>query len=189
MIKAMISSVSSAMEVLTLFVIPIGGGIPAGVLLAKARGFDWRVMLLLYLVSDVILACLFEPLIHLLTYAGRRMPRFGRFLQAFKASMTKTIAKYGIRPGPFTLVMVSFGVDPMTGRTAAKAAGHGFISGWSLAICGDMIFFSVIMISTLCLNNLLGDGTWTAIIIMVAMMIVPNLIQRLRACWRKPTNV
>jgi hypothetical protein len=144
-------------------------------------------MVMLYLVSDIILACLFEPIIHLLGYAGRRMPRFGRFLQAFKESMNKTIAKYGIRPGPFTLVMVSFGVDPMTGRTAAKAAGHGFVSGWSLAICGDLIFFSVIMISTLCLNNLLGDGTWTAVIIMVAMMIVPNLSQRLRARWRKRT--
>ena len=38
---------SSAGEVLTLFLIPIGGGIPAGVILAKSRGIEWPVTTLL----------------------------------------------------------------------------------------------------------------------------------------------
>jgi hypothetical protein len=136
--------------------------------------------LTLYFISDVILACLFEPFVLVMILAGKRYPLVARFNEAIKKSTANTISKYSIKPGLFSLVMISFGIDPMTGRTAALAAGHGFISGWVLAILGDMIFFSLIMISTLWLNNVLGDGTWTALIIMVAMIVVPYLIRRLR---------
>lgn len=175
--------ISNAWEVFVLFSIPIGGGIPAGVVLAKARGIEWPVMLVLYFISDIALACVFEPLVLLITYAGKHYPAVARFNEAVKKSTHKTISKYGIKPGPITLVTIAFGVDPMTGRTAALTAGHGFISGWALAILGDMLFFTLLMGSTLWLNNILGDGTWTAIIIMVAMMVVPSLIRRFRT-WR-----
>jgi hypothetical protein len=79
--------------------------------------------------------------------------------------------------------MIAFGVDPITGRAATVAAGHGFLSGWTLAIIGDMFFFLVLMSSTLWLNNILGDGTWTAIIVMVGMMVLPGLIRRVRDRW------
>ena len=179
------TSFTSYTEVLTLFIIPIGGGIPAGVLLARARGIEWPMMLLLYFVSDVILACVFEPVMWLILRAGRNSPFFIRFRDSMKKSMGRTIAKTGVKPGPFALIMLSFGVDPMTGRSAAFAAGHRFISGWTLAILGDMLFFAVLMVSTLCLNNLLGDGTWTAVIITVAMIGVPVVVRRLRE-WRRP---
>jgi hypothetical protein len=169
-------------EVFVLFSIPIGGGIPAGVVLAKSRGIDWTVMLVLYFISDVLLACLFEPFVLFMGFLGRRYRYVARFNEALKNYTNKTISKYGI--GAFSLVMVSFGVDPMTGRTAALAAGHGFISGWALAILGDMLFFALLMGSTLWLNNILGDGTWTAIIIMVAMLVVPALIRRFRGLYR-----
>lgn len=77
--------------------------------------------------------------------------------------------------------MIAFGVDPMTGRSVARAAGHGFIMGWMFAIAGDMLYFGVLMVSTLWLNGILGDGTWTTIIILAAMMIVPWLIKKIRA--------
>jgi len=78
------------------------------------------------------------------------------------------------------LVLIAFGVDPMTGRAAAMAQGHHFVSGWAVAIAGDMIFFGVVMVSTIWLNNILGDGTWTAIIIMVLMLGLPPLIRRVK---------
>jgi hypothetical protein len=82
--------------------------------------------------------------------------------------------------GFFALIMVSFGVDPMTGRAAAVAAGHGFVTGWTLAIIGDMIYFTLMMASILYLNNLLGDGTWATVIILVVTTAVPFLIRRIR---------
>jgi hypothetical protein len=153
-----ISSISSAWEVFMLFSIPIGGGIPAGVVLAKSRGLHWPVMTVLYFISDVALACVFEPFMMLVRLSGKRYPLMARFIEAFKKSTDKTIARYGIKPGPVTLIVIAFGTDPMTGRTAALAAGHGFFSGWTLAIMGDMVFFAVLMASTLWLNNILGDG-------------------------------
>ncbi|MGZ6480573.1 MAG: hypothetical protein ACXWQE_14780 [Bdellovibrionales bacterium] len=168
------------LEVLTLFLIPIGGGIPAGVLLARSRGIDWPMVSALYLISDVILACVFEPLILLFLRQAKRSPKMSRFAEAMKKSTSQTVMRFGVNPGPFTLILFSFGIDPMSGRIAAHAAGHKFISGWALAICGDMIFFAVIMVSTLWLNSILGDGTWTAIIIMAAMFIVPALFRKIR---------
>ena len=174
------SFLTSAWEVFLLFAIPIGGGIPAGVLLAKSRGIAWPVMTVLYFLSDVALACVFEPIMKLMIMAGTKSKALSHINAAFRKSTQMTIAKYGVSPRPFTLVMIAFGVDPMTGRAATKAAGHGFVSGWALAIAGDMMFYTVIMVSTLWLNNLLGDGTSTALIIMLLMIVVPELLKRLK---------
>lgn len=171
---------SNAWEVLVLFLIPIGGGIPAGVVLAHQKGFVWPVMAVLYFISDVILALVFEPLMIHFLKASRRSPALARVREALVQSTSKSVGRMGISPGPFTLIMITFGTDPMTGRSVAKAAGHGFLTGWTLTIIGDMLFFFVLMASTLWLNNVLGDGTWTAILITVAMLAIPALVRKIR---------
>jgi hypothetical protein len=133
-------------------------------------------MLVLYFISDVILAIIFEPLMLLFLRHSAKSPKFARVRMA----MAKSVERYGINPGPFSLVMITFGTDPMTGRSVAKAAGHGFFSGWAISILGDMLFFTLLMASTLWLNNIIGDGTVTAVIIMVAMMLLPPLARKLR---------
>ena len=170
---------AGAWGVLMLFCIPIGGGIPAGVLLARERAIAWPAMMALYFVSDVILACVFEPVLRLMIAAGRRFESLGRITAVLKQAVRRTTAPYGSALGPLALVMIAFGVDPMTGRAAA--AGHGFVSGWAIAIAGDMIYFALIMVSTLWLNSILGDGTWTTVIILAAMFFLPGLIKRWRA--------
>lgn len=177
---ASIDTLSNLRDVFLLFAIPVGGGIPAGVLLAKSRNVDWLTMTALYFVSDVLLAILFEPVMMAFVWIARHIKFLARLQEALKQSTHRTIAGYGASPGPFMLVMIAFGVDPMTGRAAAMAAGHGFLAGWAIAILGDMFFFGIIAISTLCLDNILGDGTWTAIIIMVAMLAVPALVKRFK---------
>lgn len=172
---------TSAKEVFMLFLIPIGGGIPAGVVLANARGIEWPVMLILYFFSDLVLACVFEPLMYIFIRLARHSTKLNQFASAYKESLRRSGFKYGLTSGPFALIVISLGVDPMTGRVAAKTAGHGFLSGWAIAITGDMVFFSLIMASTLWLNNILGDGTMTAVIIMIAMISLPMLIDR----WRR----
>ena len=165
-------------EALSLFVIPVGGGIPAGVLIGRSHGLSWLRLEILYFISDVLLACVFEPVMHLVIKAGRRIPRLARATEAMRQAMKKTSDLYGTTGGPFTLIMIAFGVDPMTGRAAAAAAGHGFIAGWTFAIAGDMLYFTVIMASTLWLNSYLGDGRVTTIVILVLMFVVPVLIKR-----------
>ncbi len=174
-----------AWQVLLLFVVPIGGGIPAGVVLAQRQGLAWPITTGIYFISDLILACSFEPLMLLFIHKSKSVPWLARVRQVLAESTSRTVGHMGFSPGPFSLIMITFGTDPMTGRSVARAAGHGFITGWTLTIMGDMIFFFVIMASTLWLNSILGDGTWTAIIITVAIIGVPTLIRRLR---RPPKN-
>ena len=175
-----LGSLPQLWDVFLLFAIPIGGGIPAGVILAQKQGVGWLSMCIIYFCSDVLLALVFEPVMRGIAWASRYIEFLDRVRSTLKKSTERTIAAYGAKPGPILLIGIAFGVDPMTGRAAALARGHGFLSGWTIAIAGDMIFFFLIMTSTLWLNNLLGDGTWTAVIIMGLMMIIPPLILRLR---------
>jgi hypothetical protein len=120
-------------SVLMLFFIPVGGGIPAGVLLAQTKGLAWPVTAGLYLVSDVLLALAFEPVLRLLAWLAGKVPFLARFSARMKTALDRSTAHFtGTGAGPITLIMFSFGADPMTGRTAAMAAGHGFLMGLGL---------------------------------------------------------
>lgn len=175
------NSVKNSWDVFMLFTIPIGGGIPAGVVLAQSRGIGWLAMMVLYLVSDIVLAFVFEPMMMVFLKIAEHVPFLQRVRENSQEFTRKTIARYGHKPGPLLLILIAFGVDPMTGRAAALSQGHGFIAGWAIAIAGDMMFFTVIMVSTIWLNNILGDGTWTAVIIMILMFAIPPLLRRLRS--------
>jgi hypothetical protein len=174
-------------DVFLLFLIPVGGGIPAGVILAQKQGLPWILTAFLYFVSDVVLACLFEPFLNFVIRSSRRSARSAKFASAMKKAFKKTTPYYGNKLSPLALIGVSFGVDPMTGRTVARAAGHGFLTGWTLAIAGDMLYFAMIMASTLWLNNILGDGTWTTIIITVLMLFGPVMVKKIRDRWSGPS--
>lgn len=173
-------SYSNIWDVFLLFSIPVGGGIPAGVLLGQKQGLGWLTMTLIYFVSDIVLALYFEPLLKLVLYLTDKFEITQRLKGAFAQSTQMILQRFGSDPGPFMLIAIAFGVDPMSGRAAAHAMGHGFIAGWAIAIAGDMIFFAVIMASTIGLNDFLGDGKLTVIIIMVLMFTLPSIIQRIR---------
>lgn len=174
------------LPVLMLFLIPVGGGIPAGVLLARKLGLAWPVAAGLYFISDVILACVFEPILRLLAAGARKIPALARAGDAMKAAMDRTAAHYGgVGAGPFTLILIAFGVDPMTGRAAAMAAGHGFVAGWAIAIAGDMLYYAVIAYSTLRLDTYFKDPNTTMLIVLGAMIVVPILVRRLKLAYSK----
>ena len=138
-----------------LFLIPVGGGIPAGVLLAQSKGLAWPVTAGLYLVSDMMLALAFEPVLQFLAWLGGRVPHLAHFSAAMKAAMARSAAHFsGTGAGPLSLVLISFGADPMTGRASAMAAGHGFLMGWVFAIAGDMLYYAIIAVTTLRLTGI-----------------------------------
>ncbi len=171
----------ATLSVLKLFLIPVGGGIPAGVLLAQAKGVAWPVTAVLYLVSDVFLALAFEPILRLLAWIAGKISFLARFGAALKSLMARSAAHFsGTGAGPLALIMVAFGVDPMTGRASALAAGHGFLAGWAFAIAGDMLYFAVIAVSTLRLNRYFHDPNTTMLIVLGVMFIVPVLVRKFR---------
>src|SRR5664279_5906023 len=163
--------------VLLLFLLPIGGGIPAGVLLAQTKGFAWPLTAALYLLSDVLLALAFEPLLRLLVVLAGRVPSLARFGAAMKVAMARMVAHFGgTGAGPMALVLIAFGVDPMTGRASALAAGHGFLAGWAFAIAGDMLYYAVIAVTTLRLNAYIRNPYMTVLVILGATIAVPLLV-------------
>jgi len=174
-------------SVLLLFLIPVGGGIPAGVLLAKAKGLAWPLTAGLYFVSDALLALALEPVLMLVAAWGRRVPALARFAQAMKAAMARSVALLGgAGAGPFGLVMIAFGVDPVTGRATAMAAGHGFLAGWAFAIAGDMLYYAVIALTTLQLNAVIKNPNTTVLVVLGAMILVPMLIRSVRSRFKSP---
>lgn len=167
-------------DVFLLFTIPVGGGIPGGVLLAQSRGLTWPLMMFLYFVSDVLLALVFEPVMLAIIRVFSNVGWLQSIATTVRRSLERSAAQYGHPTGPLALILVAFGVDPMTGRAAAKAAGHGFVTGWMIAITGDMMYFGVLMVSTLWLRDILGDGTWAMFGVFVLMLLIPAIIRRIR---------
>jgi len=162
--------------VLVIFIVPWGAGIPAGVLLARSYALPWHVTSFLYFLSDVLLALAFEPLLRLFVAAGRRVPFLARVGWAFKMATLRLTEHYR-GAGPVALILIAFGLDPMTGRAAAAAAGHGVLSGWTIAIAGDMLYFWVVMAATLKLNAYLRSPYATMGLIMAVMLLAPFAVQ------------
>jgi hypothetical protein len=169
------------LPVFMLFLVPIGGGIPAGVLLARANGLPWPVTAGLYFISDVVLALVFEPVLRLFVVLGRRIRVLARVGAILSSAMARNAAYFSRSAGPITLVMISFGVDPMTGRATALAAGHGVVAGWAFAIAGDMIYYAVLALTTLQLNSYIKNPELTIFIVLGAMMLVPMLVRYFRS--------
>lgn len=170
------------LAVLLVFLIPFGGGIPAGVLLAQAKGLPWEVTAGLYAVSDLVLALVFEAVLIGFAAVAERRPPVARYGAAVKLAMARNVAMMGgTGAGPLRVVLIAFGVEPMTGRTAALLAGYGPLPGWTLAILGDMGYYALIALSTLGLNAWLKHPKLTAWIILGAMFLWPMLTRRIRA--------
>ncbi len=66
------------------------------------------------------------------------------------------------------------------GLAADQKHRLNLLASWLIAIAGDMIYFALIMASTLWLDGILGDGTITTLVILVLMFVVPAVMKRLR---------
>jgi hypothetical protein len=177
---------SGALGAFLMFLLPVGGGIPAGVLMARDGGVFPLVTALLYLVSDVIFAFLIEPFLILARRLGQRVGLIGRLGRRLAQLTNATGLRGGGARGPLGLILVSFTVDPITGRVAAAAAGHGFVPGWMLAIAGDMLYFGLLMASTLWLSSVIGDERLTLGVVLLGMWLVPMLLRRRAAAPATP---
>src|SRR5215216_626551 len=70
-----------ALGVLLLFCVPIGGGIPLGVIMARDAGLTPLTTAALYFVSDLVLPLTAEPLLALLRWLSKRIALLARMGQ------------------------------------------------------------------------------------------------------------
>jgi hypothetical protein len=174
--------------VFLLFLVPIGGGIPFGVLMARDAGLPSGVTIVLYFLSDVVIAFTTEPFLALLRWLSGRVPPLARAGQILgRLTGSAGLQQGGVR-GPLGLILLSFTVSPTTGRAAAATAGHGFVTGWTLAIIGDMGYFLVLMVSTLWASSVFGDDRLTIGAVLIATWVLPLLIRRLRRRYAPTPN-
>jgi hypothetical protein len=161
-----------------LFLVPIGGGIPLGVLMARDAGVSPPMMALMYFVSDIFMAVTHEPFFWLLGWLASVVPAFGKVRDFFARASSQAGLRDGGGRGPLGLILFSFTVDPISGRGAAATAGHGFMTGWALAIAGDMIYFGVLMAATLWLSGMFGDERVTVGVVLLSVWGLSWLIRR-----------
>ncbi len=163
--------------VLLLFCIPGGMGIPPGVLLGNDGGLGPLFMTVLYFLSDIVLACVFEPLLVILAALASRVPFLSRVGEAILAGIRRTMPA-GNASAPVGIALTAFGAGLPFGRALAAGAGFGLVSSWLFTIAGDMVYFGLGMASTLWFDNLLGDPRMAALAGLAAMFVVPALIRR-----------
>jgi hypothetical protein len=169
-----------ALGAFLLFLVPIGGGIPLGVLIARDGGVSPIVTALLYMASDVVIAVFAEPWLAFLRWLGRHIAIVGRIGGRLSSLSGGAGLKDSGARGPLGLILVSFTTSPTMGRAATQAAGHGFLTGWALAIAGDMLYFVLVMASTLWISGVFGDERLTIGTVLVATWVLPVLLRRLR---------
>jgi len=172
---------SGAFGVFLVFATQIGAGIPIGVIMARDAGLNPAMMALLYLASDVVLAVVTEPMLAALRWLSPRVAFIGALGNRLGRLSGAAGLSQGRVKGPFGLILFSFVFAPAPARAASEAAGHGVVSGWTLAIIGDMIYFGVIAASTLAVISIFGDSNRLAIAPIVVMAwLLPMVVQRLR---------
>jgi hypothetical protein len=171
---------AGALGVFLVFCTQIGAGIPLGVIMARNAGLSPVVTAGLYCASDVVLAFTTEPLLIALRWLGDRVEFIGRLGNRLAKLTGATGLREGRVQGPLGLILFSFAVAPAPARAASEAAGHGFITGWTLAIIGDMFYFTMIMASTLWVSSMFGDDRLAVGAVLVGAWVLPMLIRRFR---------
>lgn len=176
---------AGALGAFLLFLLPIGGGIPLGVILADRAGVPVPAIVGMYFVSDLAAAVTNEPVLALVRWIGRR----AAFLRRMGERLSSLTAATGLQAegarGPVGLVLLSFAISPLTARAAASAAGHGPISGWALAIAGDMAYFVVLLATTLWLTALVGSRAAIGVVLLLSWVLLPVAVAVFRRRGRK----
>src|SRR5215218_10950848 len=75
---------SGAWGAFLLFLIPIGGGIPLGVIMGRDAGLSPLVMAGMYFVSDIFMAVTHEPFFWLMSWLASTVPAFGKARDAVR---------------------------------------------------------------------------------------------------------
>jgi len=174
------------MLVFVLFWAPIGPGVPAGVLLARHVPLHPAFTFGLYTLSDVLAAIVCQPIFVLLRRHARRLPPLrwlGRRMLA--------VAMTGVRPpsaedarggrlGPLLtrIATVGFGADIYTAGMLAGGLGVPRVRGWAAAIAGDLVWFTVLLATSLAAAAIADDDRFIGLVLLAAMILVPRLARR-----------
>lgn len=171
--------------VFALFWAPVGPGIPAGVLLARHIPLWPPVTMALYAITDLMAAAICHPIFMALRRHGRRIPRLhavGRKFLGFAMMGVPKSARSGdgrLAPVLFRIATVGFGVDIYTGGILATGLPNAKLAGWIAALIGDLIYFGVLLGTSIAAASVVDDDRFVGIVVLVAMIVIPQIGKRL----------
>jgi len=173
--------------VFLLFWAPVGPGIPAGVLLAHHLRLPPPVTFGLYALSDTLAALLLNPVYTWMRTHGRRNPTLRKIGQRVLA-----VAMFGTRrptaddlrdgrlaPALFRIATVGFGVDVYTAGALASGLPIPRLPGWAAALAGDLVWFSLLLGTSIVAAQIFDDERWIAVVVIVVTLVVPPLARRM----------
>jgi hypothetical protein len=172
-----------ALLVLLLFFAPIGPGIPAGVLLARHIPLHPAVTFGLYALSDISAAMVCHPLFVVLRRHARRVRPLHALGKRMLALATVGVclperSGGGLTPVLSRIATVGFGVDVYTAGFVATGLGVPRLPGWASAIAGDLVWFALLLGTSMAAASVADDDRVIALAMVVAMLVIPRLARR-----------
>ena len=167
--------------VFALFFAPVGPGVPAGVLLARHVPLTATATFGLYALSDVIAAIVCHPLFVLLRRHGRTVRPIrwlGRRLLSLAMLGVRTPESGATAPALARIATVGFGADVYTAGVLATGLPVPRLSGWTSAIAGDLLWFALLLGTSLAAAGIADDDRFIALVMVVAMIAIPRLARR-----------
>lgn len=171
--------------VFALFWAPVGPGIPAGVLLARHIPLPPIITFGLYAITDLFAVVVCHPLFVALRRHGRKVPTFHAFgrrlLQLAMLGVPRSALRGDRRLAPALLRIgtVGFGVDIYTGGLLATGLPNAKLAGWAAALTGDLLWFALLLASSIAAASIIDDDRFVGIVVIVAMIVISKLGQRL----------
>jgi hypothetical protein len=185
-----------AVLVFALFWAPVGPGIPAGVLLARHVGLNPLITITLYALSDVLGACVCHPLfaglrrlarrVPALRWLGQRLMKVAMFGARMPTAEDLQVGVKGLAPALFRIGTVGFGLDVYHGGMLVAGLPVPRILGWGAAISGDLVWFALLLVTSIATAAVVDDDRVQFVVMLVAMFVLPYVAKRLFPVLRDP---
>src|SRR5262249_11974070 len=141
----------------------------------------------LYTLSDVMSAFVFGPIFRLLKTHGRKVKAIhwlGRRMLSLatigvRVPTAGDVSGKGVAPTPFRIATVGFGVDIYTAGALASALPVPRVAAWLSAIAGDLVWFALLLWTSIATAWLVDDDRVVAVVVIVAMIVIPRIARRI----------
>jgi hypothetical protein len=154
-----------------LFLLPVGPGATAGILVGKNADLSAAVILALYIAADFLRALYFEPLLRLVRRFGSRYA----WSRALADQIAEVAARIQLGPGLVgqvgSLILLSLGGGFTIGVIALASSRVSHVLGWLAVILGDVSWFGFKLAAALGLASVLPDDRLVFVaVVLVAML-------------------
>lgn len=182
--------------VFALFWAPFGPGIMVGVELARHTSMSPLLVFGLYALSDMLASIVCAPLYMVAERYGTRVPALrtiGRWLvklSMFGARVPRAeeVRAHGsaLAPALWRIGTIGFGMNVYAGGMVVTGLPIPQALGWASAIVGDLIWFAILLGTSIATSAVVNDDKVVGLVMMAVMIVLPYAGKRLFPAMRDP---